>query len=428
MSFQEFNSFGPFKIIVLVILFIKCNFLFGQKEFSDTTEAYEYWSKRGVIEVIYAYMNDYVATVTDSSLPIDKKKDCKLEKIGITAYEKEFIIPLVKFGIDDLSTKLNEMSSFLPVNNWQGAEKNVLQPLMANLNSKKPLNNEFFVTLKPTGNEESTRIPGYNNTMVLWNKKVHEIISQYEIDLQKLSGKTSIKPIDLSNNKGLNVSVNPNGSEIKSINWGHIIISFCFAFVFGFIAALLIVKNKISIILKENKELLKKSQVSRENINAVKNKNIDNKNERFKKFGSGAITNSESNNQQNVIEIEDVKTTIDSSSNKKEPEKIELFFSIPENDGSFITIKSDSVNDGTKYYKIEYQKNSDTGNLFYINSVQDKRAINRLDSYLKPVCDIDNINNADNSNRIEMLKPGKIIKVAEKWVIDKNNKVKIKLL
>ena len=64
----------------------------------------------------------------------------------------------------------------------------------------------------------------------------------------------------------------------------------------------------------------------------------------------------------------------------------------------------------------------------YISGTQDKRAINRLDSYLKPVCDIDNIINAENASKIEVLKNGKVIKIADSWVIDTNHKVKIKLV
>ena len=108
--------------------------------------------------------------------------------------------------------------------------------------------------------------------------------------------------------------------------------------------------------------------------------------------------------------------------------KSESYFSIPENDGRFIIDKGEQTNDGSKYYKIVCRTNSDEGDLFYISGPQDKRAINRLDSYLKPVCDIDNIINAENASKIEVLKNGKVIKIADSWVIDTNHKVKIKLV
>ena len=81
-----------------------------------------------------------------------------------------------------------------------------------------------------------------------------------------------------------------------------------------------------------------------------------------------------------------------------------------------------------KFYKIEYKKNSDQGDLCFISSDQDKRAINRLDTYLKPVCDIDNIINSETANKIELLRSGKVILINDSWVIDSNQKVKIKLI
>ena len=72
MNFQKSNIFRYLKIIAISIFFlIKCNFLFAQKDLTDTAKTYEYWTKRGVIEIVYAYMNDYITTVTDSSLPTD---------------------------------------------------------------------------------------------------------------------------------------------------------------------------------------------------------------------------------------------------------------------------------------------------------------------------------------------------------------------
>ena len=137
-----------FKLFALPVFFlIKCNFLFAQKNLTDSTMTYEYWSNRGVIEVVYAYMNDYITTVTDSSLPKEKIKDCTKEKNGLKEYEKQFITPLGKIGLNELSSKLKVVSSFLKNNNWSGAEKNVLQPLLIYLREKNKLDNDFFSTL-----------------------------------------------------------------------------------------------------------------------------------------------------------------------------------------------------------------------------------------------------------------------------------------
>lgn len=119
---------------------------------------------------------------------------------------------------------------------------------------------------------------------------------------------------------------------------------------------------------------------------------------------------------------------VDVGFSKEAGNRSELFFSISENDGSFMISKGEQANDGSMYYRIEFRNNSDEGDLHYISGSQDKRAINRLDSYLKPVCDIDNIINADNAVKIELLNPGKVIKRGDSWVVDPSRKVKIKLV
>ncbi|HRU01723.1 MAG TPA: hypothetical protein P5239_08480, partial [Victivallales bacterium] len=151
MNLQKSESYKRYIISFTFSVFflLKCNFLFAQKDLIDSAKTYEYWVKRGIIEVVYAYMNDYIATVTDPLLPKEKIKDCTKEKNALKEYEKQFINPLETIDIEELSSKLDKVSGFLKNNNWSGAEKNVLQPLIHNLNAKKPLNKDFFKTLKP---------------------------------------------------------------------------------------------------------------------------------------------------------------------------------------------------------------------------------------------------------------------------------------
>ena len=104
-----------------------------------------------------------------------------------------------------------------------------------------------------------------------------------------------------------------------------------------------------------------------------------------------------------------------------------LYFSMPENDGSFLLYNGESSNDGRKYYRLEYIDGSETGVLYFISGDRDKRAINMLESYLKPVCDIENIENADSVTNIEFKNPGKVSLRNDSWVIDSDNKVQIKL-
>jgi len=100
---------------------------------------------------------------------------------------------------------------------------------------------------------------------------------------------------------------------------------------------------------------------------------------------------------------------------------------MPESDGRFIVDNGESSNDGRKYFRIEYNEGSEAGELYYISGDRDKRAINRLESYLKPACDIENIENADSATSIEFIKSGKVVLINDSWLIDSDNKAKIKL-
>jgi len=104
-----------------------------------------------------------------------------------------------------------------------------------------------------------------------------------------------------------------------------------------------------------------------------------------------------------------------------------IFFSMPENNGSFQMVNGQSSNDGKKYFRIEYNESSNQGELFFLSSDRDQRAINRLESYLKPVCDIENISNSTAATKISLIQSGRVSLMNDTWVIDPNNKIKIKL-
>lgn len=455
MSLQKFKTIiRYFKIFALLVFFlIKCNFLFAQKDLTDSAKTYEYWSKRGVIEVVYAYMNDYITTVTDSSLPKEKIKNCTKEKTGLKEYEKQFVSPLDSWEVEVITSKLNELSTYLKNNNWVGAEKNILQPLFSNLNSKKALNHEFFSTLKPTGNERSTVIPGYTNKMSNWNKTVERIITEYNNDLKKIrpvkdSGIGSTVPANSLNNSGVETPIQPPVNPLEK-NWLIIVLSSLLSFLVGVSIVYYLIKSRVYYFLDDDVETYKQS-ISHSGLfsflsiirllkirkDVYKNKvaELERKIEKLEKK-SLPENNSTSKTSGDPVDIEKSSAKAEYPANsiewdlsKEGGNKTSLYFSIPENDGRFIIDKGEQTNDGSKYYKIEYRNNSDEGDLFYISGIQDKRAINRLDSYLKPVCDIDNIINADNAVKIELLKPGKVIKIGASWVIDPTYKVKIKLV
>lgn len=431
-----------------VIFLVKCDSLFAQKDLTEDAKIYEYWAKRGIMEVVYAYMNDYIATVTDSSLPKEKIKDCTKEKLGLKEYEKRFIKPLETIGIEELSTKFDEVSGFLKNNNWSGAEKNVLRPLIDNLNAEKTLNIDFFKILKPSGNEESTVIPGYSNKMFNWNNTVSRIISNYEEDIKlKKNGKdrksgSSMSTISPVSHKDSNLNTH------DCHNFKFVLLIGFFSFLIGMFITLFIIKSKIYNLLGDNKEIYKNSVqkgffsfLSMVSLLKKRKDEYKNKAAKFeeqikqleKELKSKNNTDSKINiddteTKQSIVYADNLPKPIERDISKEAGNKSIFYFSIPEIDGRFICEKGVQINDGSKYYKIICQNDSDKGDLFYISGPDDKRAINRLDSYLKPVCDIENINNAENATRIEVLQNGKVIKISNSWVIDPNQKVKIKLV
>lgn len=105
-----------------------------------------------------------------------------------------------------------------------------------------------------------------------------------------------------------------------------------------------------------------------------------------------------------------------------------IYFTIPESDGKFKDTNSKSHNDGNSFYRIEFENNSNTGQLFYISGALDKRAIESIDFYLIPVCEIENITNRKNAFRIELIQPGTVYMKNDCWVIDPEKKVKIKFV
>jgi len=446
-TFKRYITLFAFSVFFL----IKCNFLFAQKDLTDSAKTYEYWSKRGVIEVVYAYMNDYIITVTDSSLPNEKIKDCTKEKNGLNEYEKQFISPLEKIGIEELSSKLDEVSSFLKNNNWSGAEKNVLQPLLIYLREKNKLDNDFFSTLKPAGNEKSTVIPGYSNKMNNWNRTVSRIISDYHEDLKKPKPKLKEEDTNSSTSNPTTAQVSGGASNppvAESQNWKFVLLIGFLSFLIGMFITLFKIKSRIYYLLDDDKETYKNSVQSglfsflsmvsllkkRKDDYKYKVTELSNKIEKLEKKSKSENDTASKTSIDNVdsekikINTEDSVKSIEWDISKEAGNKSISYFSIPENDGRFIIEKGEQANDGSKYYKIVNRTSSDEGDLFYISGTQDKRAINRLDSYLKPVCDIDNIINAESASKIEVIKNGKVIKIADSWVIDTNNKIKIKLV
>jgi hypothetical protein len=103
-----------------------------------------------------------------------------------------------------------------------------------------------------------------------------------------------------------------------------------------------------------------------------------------------------------------------------------LFFSIPETDGSFYTEKGESIPDDRKFYRIVSVADHETGELHFISGQYDQKAIENIDYYLIPVCEVENISLRNNASKIFQKEAGRVVKISGKWVTEK--KIKVKLL
>ncbi len=110
------------------------------------------------------------------------------------------------------------------------------------------------------------------------------------------------------------------------------------------------------------------------------------------------------------------------------PVKTAIFFTIPESDGTFKSVNAKSVQEIDCYYKIEPDKSGQYGRLYFISGNYDMRALDNIDYYLNPVCEIQNIINRTNARKIVMTATGVVVRRGDYWKVEESNKVKIKLV
>jgi hypothetical protein len=144
-------------------------------------------------------------------------------------------------------------------------------------------------------------------------------------------------------------------------------------------------------------------------------------------------------NERNEKVLTEQKTTSDNQTSARDhfdgdpdksfrTNKMEIYFTIPEGDGSFKTANARNGQDVDCFYKIVPEKSGQRGKLYFISGDYDLRALDNIDYYLNPVCEIQNIADRAYARKISMTDPGSVIKRGDIWKIEENNKVKIKLV
>ena len=119
--------------------------------------------------------------------------------------------------------------------------------------------------------------------------------------------------------------------------------------------------------------------------------------------------------------------TVNNSQAIKNPVHNEFYFSIPYSDGSFLNEHKSIDKKHNSFYKI-ITESENSAELFFIPGELDRTALNDINGYLAPVCNIENIENRLNATKILLLKPGKVLLSDGRWKIDNNDKVKIQLI
>ena len=108
--------------------------------------------------------------------------------------------------------------------------------------------------------------------------------------------------------------------------------------------------------------------------------------------------------------------------------KPEIFFTIPESDGSFKSSNAKNSQDIDCFYKIVPDNSGQKGKLYFVSGDFDLRALDNIDYYLNPVCEIQNITDRTFARKILMTDTGIVVKRGDNWKIEDNCKVKIKLV
>lgn len=427
-------------MLILVLFCISLN-LFSQPKLNDSlkSQAYLYWASHGILELIYANMQDYLVIVDTNKFSEENE--------GSHKYFVKFIADINNKSIKDLGKDLQFINSFLKNNGWASTEKKLCIPLIDNYNQHKPLDDHFF-TINVLYNDNKK-----------WNEKKKDILNGYGEDLklidenQKKNVKT-VTPKKLSDDGKTRYIENDTGLLI------YIFLSFSVGLIIGGLSIYQISKSRISKILSDEiwqySDDLRKSherylfqyiglfEVLKKHKDEYKTKAINGVNNTQmglnRQINDLNVENTKLKNENNDLKVNIgrylnnyyEKKSIDLThvSDKKEDVLITntIYFTIPESDGVFKITNGKNTKEKDCFYKIEVEKNNQKGKLFFISSDFDSRALDDIDSYLNPVCEIENIAYRTQAKKILVVKEGYVAMNGENWKIDSNNKLKIRLI
>jgi hypothetical protein len=419
--------------IILTLLVAAPTELFCQPDLKDSTEAYNYWVQRGVTEIIYSMMEDFPKRLTDA------------EQAGKELYFEKFIDGIDKRSLSGIVKTFGEIEEFLKGNSYGNTARNIFLPLKTAFEQRKPFDDQFF-----------TLISKYENS-VNFDRKKTELLDGYKRSLEDLA-----RVVQRVAEPGTIQAVAPfEPPEEKSVSvWVWIVTGFLAGLVGGAALIYYYSRSRIYSILKIEKKKylsdLKKDQgqdiISRKYFSYVGLVSLlkdskDRKSEALEKRREELVRLEDQNEvlRNETAQKDKIIASLKSAAEYRASDrghsegqpgksygipvnKMEIYFTIPESDGSFKTSNARDGQDAGCFYKIEPDRSGQKGRLSFISGEYDLRALDNIDYYLNPVCEIQNIADRTFARKILMTDTGSVIKRGDYWKIEDNNKIKIKLV
>ncbi len=168
--------------------------------------------------------------------------------------------------------------------------------------------------------------------------------------------------------------------------------------------------SKIKFLERENEIILTRIGVLEKNISELQNKQT--------MHDVPDVNNAAPEKSEQIVHKEETIITHD---DKPKEHSDWIYFSAPDND----IFKVENCIDKSDQ-NVCFRINEKSLAIEFIHSEIDSRLLAYRNECLLPVCEI--INNVSSATSIKMEKPGKVKKQGENYIIDTNNKIKIKLL
>lgn len=152
-------------LLLLCLLFLFNN-LYSVKHTSiDTSQVYNYWAHRSIVEMVFADMNDYINNI-EGTIPKEKT-------ISIKDYRINFLDSINNESLPDIK----KVALFLDNNNWKEINENTLEPLYSNFTRGKALNHAFF--------DIKADAESHTKEHNMWNEKKTELLELYNVNLNQ---------------------------------------------------------------------------------------------------------------------------------------------------------------------------------------------------------------------------------------------------